>query len=81
MAIAGVPPLAGFFGKLYIFLAAIEAGLYTLAIIGVLASVVAERRREIAIRSLERERIHEHFMTAAVDRIIQERERDRRTGD
>jgi len=32
--------LAGFFGKLYIFLAAVEAGLYTLAIIGVLASVV-----------------------------------------
>ena len=37
---AGSPPLAGFFGKLYIFLAAIEAKLYGLAIIGVLASVV-----------------------------------------
>ena len=37
---AGIPPLAGFFGKLYIFLAAIEAELYTLAVIGVLASVV-----------------------------------------
>jgi NADH-quinone oxidoreductase subunit N len=40
-SMAGIPPLAGFFGKLYIFLAAIEAGLYTLAIIGVLSSVVA----------------------------------------
>jgi len=39
-SMAGIPPLAGFFGKLYIFLAAIEAGLYNLAIIGVLASVV-----------------------------------------
>ena len=39
-SMAGIPPLAGFFGKLYIFLAAMEAGLYTLAIIGVLASVV-----------------------------------------
>lgn len=39
-SMAGVPPLAGFFGKLYIFLAAIEAQLYTLAIIGVVASVV-----------------------------------------
>ena len=39
-SMAGIPPLAGFFGKLYIFLAAVEAGLYTLAIIGVLASVV-----------------------------------------
>ncbi len=40
-SMAGIPPLAGFFGKLYIFLAAIEAGLYTLAVIGVLSSVVA----------------------------------------
>lgn len=40
-SMAGIPPLAGFFGKLYIFLAAIEAQLYTLAIIGVLTSVVS----------------------------------------
>ena len=40
-SMAGIPPLAGFFGKLYIFLAAIEAELYTLAVIGVLSSVVA----------------------------------------
>jgi NADH-quinone oxidoreductase subunit N len=39
-SMAGIPPLAGFFGKLYIFLAAIDAELYTLAIIGVLSSVV-----------------------------------------
>ncbi|MEE2933075.1 MAG: NADH-quinone oxidoreductase subunit NuoN [Pseudomonadota bacterium] len=39
-SMAGIPPLAGFFGKLYIFLAAIEAELYSLAVIGVLASVV-----------------------------------------
>ncbi len=39
-SMAGIPPLAGFFGKLYIFLAAIEAQMYTLAIIGVVASVV-----------------------------------------
>jgi NADH-quinone oxidoreductase subunit N len=40
-SMAGIPPLAGFFGKLYIFLAAVEAKLYALAIIGVLTSVVA----------------------------------------
>jgi NADH-quinone oxidoreductase subunit N len=40
-SMAGIPPLAGFFGKLYVFLPAISAGLYTLAVIGVLASVVA----------------------------------------
>ena len=39
-SMAGVPPLAGFFGKLYVFLAAIDAQLYTLAVIGVLTSVV-----------------------------------------
>ena len=40
-SMAGIPPLAGFFGKFYIFIAAIEAGLYALAIVGVLTSVVA----------------------------------------
>jgi len=39
-SMAGIPPLAGFFGKLYVFLAAIDAHLYTLAVIGVLTSVV-----------------------------------------
>jgi NADH-quinone oxidoreductase subunit N len=39
-SLAGIPPLAGFFAKLYVFLAAIKAGLYWLAVIGVLASVV-----------------------------------------
>ena len=39
-SLAGVPPLAGFFAKFYVFLAAIKAGLYALAVIGVLASVI-----------------------------------------
>jgi NADH-quinone oxidoreductase subunit N len=39
-SMAGVPPLAGFFAKFYVFLAAIKAGLYALAVIGVLASVI-----------------------------------------
>ncbi|MCK4277287.1 MAG: NADH-quinone oxidoreductase subunit N, partial [Phycisphaerae bacterium] len=39
-SLAGIPPLAGFFAKFYVFLAAIEAGLYVLAVIGVLLSVV-----------------------------------------
>ncbi|MBC7833105.1 MAG: NADH-quinone oxidoreductase subunit N, partial [Hyphomicrobium sp.] len=37
---AGIPPLAGFFAKLYVFGAAIKADLITLAVIGVLSSVV-----------------------------------------
>ena len=39
-SLAGIPPLAGFFAKFYVFLAAIDAGLYALAVIGVLLSVV-----------------------------------------
>src|SRR4249919_2098832 len=39
-SLAGIPPLAGFFAKFYVFLAAIKAGLYTLAVIGVITSVV-----------------------------------------
>ncbi|MFN0263504.1 NADH-quinone oxidoreductase subunit NuoN [Tepidamorphus sp. 3E244] len=39
-SLAGIPPLAGFFAKYYVFVAAVEAGLYPLAVIGVLASVV-----------------------------------------
>ncbi len=40
-SLAGVPPLAGFFGKYFIFLAAVQAQMVPLAIIGVLTSVVA----------------------------------------
>ncbi len=40
-SMAGIPPLAGFFAKLYVFMAAIEAKLYILAVIGVLSSVVS----------------------------------------
>jgi NADH-quinone oxidoreductase subunit N len=39
-SLAGIPPLAGFFAKYYVFLGAIKAGLYTLAVLGVLSSVV-----------------------------------------
>jgi NADH-quinone oxidoreductase subunit N len=39
-SMAGIPPLAGFFSKLWVFLAAIHAGLYALSVIGVVTSVV-----------------------------------------
>jgi NADH-quinone oxidoreductase subunit N len=39
-SMAGIPPLAGFLSKLYVFMAAIDAGLYSLAVIGVVTSVV-----------------------------------------
>ncbi len=40
-SMAGIPPLAGFFGKLYVFLAAVQGGFWTLAVVGVLTSVVS----------------------------------------
>jgi NADH-quinone oxidoreductase subunit N len=40
-SMAGIPPFAGFFGKLHIFMSAVQANMYGLAIIGVLTSVVA----------------------------------------
>ncbi|OUS15022.1 NADH-quinone oxidoreductase subunit N [Rhodospirillales bacterium 47_12_T64] len=39
-SMAGIPPLAGFFAKYVVFAAAVNAGLTTLAVIGVLASVI-----------------------------------------
>lgn len=41
LSMAGIPPLAGFFGKLMVFQAAVSQGLFTLAVLGVLSSVVA----------------------------------------
>lgn len=40
-SMAGIPPLAGFFGKLYVFLAAVQGGFWVLAVVGVLTSVVS----------------------------------------
>jgi len=40
-SLAGIPPFAGFFGKYYIFIAAVEAKLTWLAILGVLSSVIS----------------------------------------
>jgi NADH-quinone oxidoreductase subunit N len=40
-SMAGIPPLAGFFGKLYVFLAAVKGGFWVLATVGVLTSVVS----------------------------------------
>lgn len=40
-SLAGLPPFAGFFGKYYVFIAAIKADLTWLAIVGVLSSVIS----------------------------------------
>ena len=40
-SLAGIPPLAGFFAKFYVFIAVIEKEMYFLAIIGLLATVIS----------------------------------------
>lgn len=40
-SMAGIPPFAGFYGKMFVFLSAMQAELYILAVVGVLTSVVA----------------------------------------
>lgn len=40
-SMSGIPPMAGFFGKFMVFQAAVESGLYVLAVLGVITSVVA----------------------------------------
>ena len=40
-SLAGIPPLAGFFAKFYIFMAVIEQSMYSLAIIGLLSTVIS----------------------------------------
>ena len=40
-SLAGIPPLAGFFAKFYVFMSVIESGMYTLAIVGLLSTVIS----------------------------------------
>ena len=40
LSMAGVPPLAGFCAKMYVFFAAMEGSMYLLALVGVLTSVI-----------------------------------------
>ena len=74
-SLAGIPPLAGFFAKFYVFLAAIKAGLYTLAVIGVLTSVVGayllsdDRQDHVFRRAGERLRAHAGAVAAGARRV------------
>ena len=41
LSMAGIPPFIGFFGKFYVFIAALKQDLYLLSVLGVLASVIS----------------------------------------
>jgi NADH-quinone oxidoreductase subunit N len=60
-SLAGIPPLAGFFAKFYVFLAAINAGLYVLAVIGVLTSVVGAYYYLAIVKTMYFDEPHKSF--------------------
>src|ERR1700759_3525091 len=64
---AGIPPLAGFFAKFYVFLAAINAGLYALAVIGVLTSVVGAYYYLLIIKTMYFDDAAEAFYPTPVE--------------
>ena len=78
-SLAGIPPLAGFFAKFYIFMAVIEMKMYFLAVIGLLSTVIAAfyylRIIKIMYFDLEKEKIDtdHHFglkITLAISTIF-----------
>ncbi len=60
-SLAGIPPLAGFFAKFYVFLAAINAGLYALAVIGVLTSVIGAYYYLLIVKTMYFDEPHKSF--------------------
>jgi NADH-quinone oxidoreductase subunit N len=64
---AGIPPLAGFFAKFYVFVAAIKAGLYILAVIGVLASVVGAYYYLLIIKTMYFDDAAEGFQSMPIE--------------
>jgi NADH-quinone oxidoreductase subunit N len=63
LSLAGIPPFAGFFGKYYLFLAAINAGMTWLAIIGVISSIIASYfYLRIIVLMYFREPVHEEAL-------------------
>jgi NADH-quinone oxidoreductase subunit N len=66
-SLAGIPPLAGFFAKYYVFLAAIKAGLFTLAVLGVLASVVGAYYYLMIVKTMYFDEPAERFVPMPIE--------------
>jgi NADH-quinone oxidoreductase subunit N len=69
-SLAGIPPLAGFFAKFYVFLAAIKAGLYVLAVIGVLTSVVGAYYYLAIVKTMYFDEPHKSFEPMSGEQIL-----------
>jgi NADH-quinone oxidoreductase subunit N len=69
-SLAGIPPLAGFFAKFYVFLAAIKAGLYVLAVIGVLTSVVGAYYYLAIVKTMYFDEPHKSFEPMSGEQVL-----------
>nr|YP_010165729.1 NADH dehydrogenase subunit 2 [Imasa heleensis]QRR29742.1 NADH dehydrogenase subunit 2 [Imasa heleensis] len=67
-SMAGIPPLAGFFGKLYVFGAAIDSHLYFLTIVGVLTSVVSSVYYIYIIKIMYFEKDKPYYELSVIDK-------------
>jgi NADH-quinone oxidoreductase subunit N len=70
VSFAGIPPTAGFWGKLYLFRAAVESGHWVLALIGVLTSVVSVYFYLRLVVNFYMRPAEEDFTAAASDRRL-----------
>lgn len=71
LSLAGIPPFAGFFGKYYLFLAAINAGMTWLAIIGVISSIIASYfYLRVIVLMYFRESVHDESVIIAKENNI-----------
>jgi len=69
-SLAGIPPLAGFFAKFYVFIAAINAGLYALAVIGVLTSVVGAYYYLAIVKTMYFDEPHKSFEPMSGEQVL-----------
>ncbi|ARQ01627.1 NADH-quinone oxidoreductase subunit NuoN [Pseudorhodoplanes sinuspersici] len=69
-SLAGIPPLAGFFAKFYVFLAAIKAGLYALAVIGVLTSVIGAYYYLAIVKTMYFDEPHKSFEPMSGEQVL-----------
>jgi len=60
-SLAGIPPLAGFFAKFYVFMSVIESGMFTLAIVGLLSTVISAFYYLRIVKIIYFDEIKSHF--------------------
>ena len=67
-SMAGVPPLAGFFSKLYVFFAGVEASLYLIVVVGVLTSCIGAYYYIRVIKIMFFEKVNTWILYKGIDR-------------